>query len=217
MNKTEIFKSIGVKYETDKVSHHGYHFQYPTFLSEFRDEEFNLLELGYLHGNSHSMWLEYFPKAKIFSADICSNPVNENHVVLQCDQSNREDIKKIANEIKCAKVIIDDATHQPSHQAETFHYLFTNLLSYGGVYIIEDVECNYWNPEIYNDIYRIGVLNCIDYTKSFIDQINSEFSGKKNTYQISSITYAQNCIIIKKQTEEEISFFNRSYRFFNCL
>ena len=45
--------------------------------------------------------------------------------------------------------------------------------------------------------------------------INAEFSGKKNYLKISSITYGQNCIIIKKQTEEESNYFNREYRFKN--
>jgi len=213
MNSEEIlFKNLGVKYYADKVNHHGYHFYYPKFLSEYKDEQFNLLEIGYQHGNSYYLWQEYFPKAKIFSADLNPIKVDQSHILLKCDQNKIEDLQYLVNEVKTAKIIIDDGTHQPTHQAQTFHYLFQNLLSFGGVYIIEDIECNYWNPDAEIWGYKIGTLNCIDYTKKFIDQINEEFSGIKNKYHISSVTYGQNCVIIKKQTEEELNYFNRQYR-----
>lgn len=212
MNDINLFKELGYKYETDKISHHGYHFIYPTFLSSYKNEEFNLLEIGYSVGGSHNIWKEYFPNAKIFSADIDPHP-NNNHSVYKCDQSNPLDLLNIINDIKTAKIIVDDGSHHPLHQMESFHILFQNLLCNGGTYIIEDIECNYWKCDSNISKYKIGTSNCIDFTKKFIDQINQEFSGVKNKYMISSVTYSQNCIIIKKQTDEEINFFNRSYRY----
>jgi hypothetical protein len=211
------FKNLGIKHGTDKVGQHRYNFFYPRYLEPFRGDEFNMLEIGYQEGYSFRMWQEYFPKANIFAMDINTEGRFENHIVFKGDQSNINDLTRISNEIGSAKFIIDDGSHHPIHQIETFNFLFKNLLEPGGVYIIEDIECNYWNEESSIYGYRIGVFNAIDYTKNLIDYVNSEFSKKENKLKISSITYAQNCIIITKQSKEEEIYFNRSYRFSNCL
>lgn len=224
------FKNLGIKHGTDKVNPHGYNFFYPKYLEPFRGDKFNMLEIGYQKGYSFRMWQEYFPKANIFAMDIDIGlsppypPGNaglfcrfENHILFKGDQSNINDLNRVSSAIGSAKFIIDDGSHQPTHQIETFNFLFKNLLEPGGVYIIEDIECNYWDEESSIYGYRIGVFNAIDYTKKLIDYVNSEFSRKENKLKISSITYAQNCIIITKQTEEEENYFNRNYRFSHYL
>jgi hypothetical protein len=47
--------------------------------------------------------------------------------------------------------------------------------------------------------------------------INSEFTGVRNHLNISSILFGQNCIIITKRTQEQIDYFNREYRFNECV
>lgn len=207
------FQQLGYKHGTDKVTHHGYHYFYPKYLDELRKDEFNMLEIGYQFGNSCRVWEEYFPKAKIFAMDINVEGRFNNHTVFKGDQSNVDDLNKIANEVGSARFIIDDGSHHPIHQIDTFNVLFKNLLEPGGIYIIEDIECNYWRED--SDIYgyKIGVFNAIDYTKKLVEHVNAEFSAKQNKLEISSITYGQNCIIITKQTEEEKNYFNRGYRF----
>ena len=207
------FLDLALKHGTDKVRNHGYHFFYPRFLEPLRDEKFTMLEIGYLDGASARMWEEYFPHAEIFCMDINTSGVFGRHEVLEGDQGDPDDLEKIAERIGSARLIIDDGSHHPIHQYENFNYFFRNLLEPGGVYIIEDVECNYWHPEssVYN--YRIGHYNAIDITTKLIDRINAEFSGKKNDIEVSSLTYGQNCIIITKQNAEERAFFERDYRF----
>lgn len=202
-----------MKHRTDKITQHGYHYSYPKHLDAFRNEEFNMLEIGYADGNSFRTWIEYFPKARIFAMDINIEGQFDNHIVFKGDQSNSDDLNTVASKIGQAKLIIDDGSHHPMHQIETFNNLFRNLLEPGGVYIIEDIECNYWREESIIYDYRIGLFNAVDYTKKFIDEINSEFTRKENKLGISSISYSQNCIIITKQTEEEKKYFNRGYRF----
>jgi len=46
-----------------------------------------------------------------------------------------------------AKLVLDDGSDYPIHRFETFNILFRNLLEPVGVYIIEDVECNYWKSD----------------------------------------------------------------------
>ena len=64
------FYNLSVEFGTDKVLHHGYHFYYPKHLERLRDEEFNMLEIGYQDGHSCRMWERYFPKANVFAMDI---------------------------------------------------------------------------------------------------------------------------------------------------
>lgn len=207
------FLELSLKHGTDKVGHHGYHFFYPRYLDSLRDQTFTMLEIGYFRGESARMWEEYFPHAEIFAVDIESSGKHERHEVIQADQSDPEDLKRIADRLGSARFIIDDGSHQPTHQFETFNFLFRHLLEPGGIYIIEDVECNYWNPESSVYGYRIGFFNAIEATTRLIDQVNAEFSGRTNDMEISTITYGQNCIIITKQTPEERDYFSRPYRF----
>jgi hypothetical protein len=210
----ENFYDIAKKYGTDKVTHHGYHLYYPLYLDPLRQEKFKMLEIGFEIGRSAKMWCEYFPFSEIYCMDInIMDNIIDGCTIIKGDQGNRDDLKKVVDLVKNAKFIIDDGSHYPVHQIDTFEYLFTNLLEPGGIYIIEDIETNYWakDADVYG--YIIGYFNSIDYSTKYINQINGEFSGIKNNLKISSITYAQNCIIIKKQTDKEIEYFNRPYRY----
>lgn len=199
---------------TDKVTHHGYHFFYPFFLDKIRHEKFKMLEIGYGIGESMKMWTEYFPNSIFFCMDIdIENIYNERCRVIKADQSSKDDLQKVVNLIKTAKLIVDDGSHNPKHQYDTFMYLFDNLLEDGGIYIIEDIETNYWNPDAFLYGYKIGNFNLMKNISVCQDMINNEFSKVKNTLKISTITYGQNCIIITKQTKEEQAYFDRNYRF----
>lgn len=206
----ELCKETG----TDKVGHHGYHYYYPTFLETLRNDSFNLLEIGYGEGKSMKMWSEYFPKCDIYCADVnVELVINDRSKVLKVDQSDPEDLKKLVEQIRTAKLIIDDGSHNPKHQFDSFKYLFNYLLEPGGIYIIEDIETSYWNSNAILYGYKIGEFNLMKKITECHDMINHEFSGKENELKISSISYGQNCIIIKKRTEEEDHYFNRKYRF----
>ena len=206
------FYDLAAECGTDKVLHHGYHFFYPRFLEGMREDRFRMLEIGYGDGASAHFWEKYFPNADIFVMDIGVSGLHSRHEVFLGDQSNPVDLSSISGRVGTARFIIDDGSHQPSHQYNTFEFLFENLLEPGGVYIIEDVECNYWRSDAQVYGYTIGNFNAIRKSTDLIDVINSEFSGVENRLHIGSVTYGQNCIIITKQTQEEISYFNRSYR-----
>ena len=211
------FYEIGLNQpdKTDKVSHHRYDRFYPLFLESLRDQEFNMLEIGVGSGGSLRLWEEYFPKASIHGADVDYNyfeESSERFTLHKFDQSNPNDLKEIVNTLPKCKFIIDDGSHHPHHQFTTFIELFKNLLEPEGVYIIEDIECNYWHPDSTIYGYEIGHFNILSYFKNTLDQINTEFSGKKNYLNISTVTFAHNCIIITKQIPEETEISNRPYR-----
>lgn len=207
------FYELGKKYDTDKVTHHGYQFFYPRYLEPLRDRAFKMLEIGYGTGASARMWEEYFPKAEVFVMDISAIGKDGRHHVIPGDQGNIADLRRVAEAVGSARLVVDDGSHHPFHQFETFNFFFRNLVEPGGTYIIEDVECNYWNPEATTYGYRIGFFNAVEASTKLIDMINSEFSGKRNDLEISSIAYGQNCIVVTKQTDDEKRYFDRDYRF----
>ena len=67
----ELFKRLGNKHGTDKISTHNYHYLYGANIGQFRDMEINFLEIGLGcggngAGKSLSLWKEFMPKANIY-------------------------------------------------------------------------------------------------------------------------------------------------------
>lgn len=203
-NSKEIsnrFREIGLKYECDKVSRHEYYKIYPSIFEKFLDEKINLFEIGICTGKSLKVWNEFAPNCKVYGMDIGLELINDDVKIIKGDQSNINDLQMILQEVPACDIIIDDGSHNPEHQVKTFHFLFKNLLKDGGVYVIEDIECNYWDPlsSLYG--YEVGYLNIVDYFTKFNHQLNSKYNSLNNELNIEKITYAPNCIIIEKKKQ----------------
>lgn len=220
---------------TDKITHHGYYRFYPRFLEHYRNiSNCAILEIGVENEFSIKLWLDYFPQAFIYGIDINLENDGERFKIMKADQSSLTQLQKVKRQIdKDLFFIIDDGSHIPQHQILTFNYFFPLLMT-GGTYIIEDIETSYWSRGgLYGYKTNYGYHNSksvVEFFKFLIDDINTEFLKpihKKTQSQIvdkfvskltrswiSSITFAQNCIIILKKTEEEKMLFdNRKYRF----
>jgi hypothetical protein len=215
---------LGIKYDTDKVTHHEYHNIYTFFLKQFYDSSGSMLEIGICKGNSLNVWLELFPNAYIYGMDIDTQYSGERHNVLQGDQSNIEHLSSVNSIISSDNrglfFINDDGSHIPEHQLLTFNTLFPSLQE-GGIYIIEDIETSYWTKNgLYGYETRYGYKHpdsIIEIFKEVADSVNAEFAGNRPSRvmhhnMISSITFSRNCIIIVKQTRPE-----RPYRYWYQL
>jgi hypothetical protein len=189
-----------------------------SFRTRINGNNIKLFEIGCgAEFASFNMWKEYFPKGQIFCMDINEEIETDRGVVYRGDQTNIEDLQRMVNLIGECEIIIDDGSHIPQHQIDTFNFLFENMLKNGGVYIIEDIECNYWNPKTYLYGYEVGSSNIVDHLQSLPHRINSEFSNFKNHKLISSVTFFKNCIILTKMTSEEIEENKGEYRFKEML
>lgn len=194
-----------------------------------------MMEIGVAGFNSIDMWKIYFPQAKIYGIDINSKYSDERLHIFKCDQSNKEQLKLVLKQMntKC-DFINDDGSHIPEHQLLTFDIFFNELLEDGGVYIIEDIETSYWKRNGlygYSTEYGYGHPNSIiEKFKHVIDFLNAKFLSQEDKQAllnkvnflslstlscISSITIAQNCIIIKKKHQYEYKYSNGPYRFSN--
>jgi hypothetical protein len=55
--------------------------------------------------------------------------------------------------------------------AGTFKFLFTNGLADGGVYIVEDIHCDYWTS------HRDSRMSFVNFTKWLIDAMHAHYHG----------------------------------------
>lgn len=222
------FQTIGTKVNTDKIYHHGYHRFYS---DNIKRNITKLLEIGIEKGHSVNLWLEYCPDATIYGLDINTEFINGRVQIYKGDQSNTNDlhnlIEKTGNNID---VILDDGSHIPEHQILTFAILFPYVTP-GGIYIIEDIETSYWKQNgLYGYETKYGQhheKNIINIFSSILHVLNREFMNTQELEKvmsdlpfgvdivdsISSITFCQNCIIIKKKQPYEYKYVNRPYRF----
>jgi hypothetical protein len=232
-----MFKN-GIKYKTDKVTHHGYHRFYDYFLIPIKNHKMNILEVGVDDLRSLKMWLDFFPNANIYGVDINKKDFTYSRgSIFKADQSKKKDLEKVVKKTGKCKFIIDDGSHVPQHQLLTFNYLFNECLEFGGIYIIEDIETSYWKHSTLYDYpidagYLDNNFNIVQIFKNIVDIVNREFLTEENKNflkeynkidfnnlkYISMITFAGNCIIIKKMTEKEYQLYGtRKYRFLDKL
>lgn len=231
-NMNKIDDNINVMFQygtfnnTDKVVHHEYHKYYDSILQPFHNSYGGMVEIGIGEGPSLPMWMSIFKNAHIYGIDKeikeISNVSNKDkHTILQADQSNTNDLKKIKSMLMDKNIffINDDGSHIPEHQLLSFNILFPILVE-GGIYIIEDIETSYWVKGACYDYkteygYKHG-KSIIEIFKDSIDIINREFVADKTQLSnqishynyIESVSFGRNCIIIKKKYNA-----NREYRF----
>jgi hypothetical protein len=227
-------EKIGKKYKnTDKLSLHGYHRFYDYVLRDWRDKTFTMLEIGVEGGSSLDMWKEYFPHAFLYGIDMNHFFCDDRVCIFHCDQSKPDDLQKAMERIgKRCPIILDDGSHIPEHQILTFDTFFTNLLEEGGIYIIEDIETSYWKRNgLYGYKTEYGYLHpksCVEYFKHMVDFINKHFCNEEDKAKIretlgvlrletlnaiSSITFGDNCIIIRKKLPYEYEYSKGRYQF----
>lgn len=174
LNIIDQVRSTGVC-DTDKGSLHTYTGMYEDILSQYKDKECTLLEIGIQTGGSALLWSKYLPNAIFSFSDI--NPVNAG--VLDMIDSNRflfylgdaySDL--VLNSIRNDRpdgfdVVIDDGPHTLQSQIE-FIRKYLPLVKKGGYLIIEDVQDISWCDFLRNEVpleYRENID--ISDTRSF--------------------------------------------------
>ena len=219
MTSYDEFKTL--MRQSDKGWHHGYHRFYYPILKEFESKPIRFLEIGVDEGQSMKIWETFFKNPNHIYGIGYKNYqtkdveyVNDHMTLYRGDQSSNEFLH---NMISLSKgdfdVIIDDGSHVPSHIITSFNALW-NTIKPGGYYIIEDVETSYWSKD--SSIYGYSFKNetsVVDYFKNMVDEVNHEFIKGKTSSSIGSISFMYNMIIIRKVSEEDKPYINRSYRF----
>jgi hypothetical protein len=226
MNNTLFSEFEQCNEKSDKTLHHGYQRFYPYFLEPLRQiQNMKMLELGYDDGYSIGIWQKYFDNPRIDSIDIINDPKDErlaNFFQVNQDKNTELDLF-VQNNKENYKFIIDDASHIPSHQWNTFLRFF-DILEEGGVYIIEDTETNFWgrawqygygfDSRIFSIYQKIEIINefiSAEFIEENLQQKHHLTDLEVKCYeQIELMTLGQNCMIFVKKSDK----FKEYYRDF---
>ena len=178
------------EFNTTKVrdpegTHYATH--YSKFFDSLTGSPIKILEIGVKEGESLKLWKKYFhPDSEVFGIEINPEPLKdfkeENISIFYGDKTDTKFLQSVVDEVGSVDIIIDDAGHQMHQQKASFEFLFPNLLSENGIYVIEDLATSYW-PNGYDGAGLKTAGTAIEYVKEMVDTINYRFwKGGRDTY-----------------------------------
>ena len=171
---TDKANNVKNQYQKDSnmIIGHGYSKFYQKYFENFKDKEFNLLEIGTWKGSSCAAFAKYFKNAKIFGIDRNFKFKYKSSRIkfLHCDLRDKNDLNKLEKIIKNKKfkIIIDDGSHVLSHIIKNL-FFFIRYLEKDGYFVVEDFNF----PKIYN------YLNDCKNDELFFDEIIHHINEKK--------------------------------------
>ncbi len=138
---TDLLDTLGVIHATDKSSlRWDYLRHYEEIFRDWRDMEFNLIEIGVGGGNSLHMWRRFFSRATVVGIDIVETARRCGGERIEIEIGSQAD--EVFLNALCDKyppsIVIDDGSHQADHIMASFQLLFPRLAS-GGWYVVEDL------------------------------------------------------------------------------
>jgi len=142
---------------------------YDRHFADYRELPINILEIGVLKGGSMRLWEKYFPKANIYGIDIdeeCQQYESDRTKIFIGDQGDVSFLRNIKAKIPKIDIIIDDGSHRAKDQKITFEEMYYHLKT-PGVYLVEDIELNYWKNKDLN-----SPDNFMTHMKNKIDELN---------------------------------------------
>jgi hypothetical protein len=143
---------------TDKGSAHTYTGMYEGILSQYKNKDCTLLEIGVQSGGSALLWSRYLPNAKFSFADIDQvNPLVLDMIGDKCIFHLGDAYSDYgSNAIKSARpdgfdVIIDDGPHTLQSMIECIRR-YLPIVKKEGYLIIEDVQNISWCDVLKNEV-----------------------------------------------------------------
>ena len=152
-------------------SANGYGYIYSLIFEEYRHTATHVCEIGVHEGSSLRASSAFFKSAEIHGLDIADMTQHETdaiktHIVDQSSEIEligfRESMKRKGIKFD---IIIDDGSHDVSHQQLTFGLLF-ELEKPGGLYVLEDLGSSFFNEGA--NLY--GYVQ--DETKAYFNTVN---------------------------------------------
>ena len=194
----------------------GYLFIYDEIFLQWKSRAISLLEIGVDNGGSLEVFLKFFTNIKtIVGIDInekCRNiEFKDNRIKVLIGDStkkySKDNIKDISTQFD---IVIDDGSHFSSDIIKNFINL-VELVSHGGIYIIEDLCCSYWKS------YGGGLSNKMsanNFFKKLIDIINYQHWDEK--ISIKDLLKEYDLINICDKTLDKLNFI-QGISFYNSI
>lgn len=168
MTLTEIANIHGTDKGCKDGQGHNYCRVYERYFESFRQEAFNLLEIGVAEGKSIRMWLDYFPNAQIVGMEGGGDPPTIHSRYRHVLGDARYPI--LWQELPEFRVVVDDASHLCEQIKATFEIGWPRVKR-GGLWIVEDLHCAY-SPD-----YDLGRPTALDWVRGLIDLMNDQGKG----------------------------------------
>ena len=119
----------------DKGTLHSYIDVYDREMTRRSDSD--VLEIGVWQGHSLAMWAEYFQGSRVVGVDIDLSRLRYEVDARECDATSAQALTATLGD-STFDYIVDDGSHLPSHQAQSFRLLWDRVKP-GGKYFIEDI------------------------------------------------------------------------------
>jgi hypothetical protein len=162
---------------------HHYFEIYEQWFSSLRGRAgLKFLEIGVARGGSLRMWRQYFhPEATIVGLDIDSgckaHEDSENKIFVEIgDQTDVSFLDGVIEKWGPFDVIVDDGGHTTAQQIVSFNHLYANGLSNPGIYLVEDLQTNYW-PE-----FQDADQTFVDFAKDLADRLNEGYLEARSVH-----------------------------------
>jgi cephalosporin hydroxylase len=169
-------------------------------LSNLKNRDAVLLELGVAAGESLKYWCDYLPKARIVGIDIQPVQIDDPTGRIRFYTGEQQD-RAMLDKIAAAEapegfdVIIDDASHMGQFTRISFWHLFKNHLKPGGLYFIEDWGVAYWPTNYYDG--KKYVPKPVDFSRveKFLDWVGKISFVHKNAFlrRVARYLYRKGC------------------------
>ena len=179
----------------------------------------NILEIGIggykdpaVGGNSLRMWKDYFPNSTIHGLDLYDKSAlaQERIRIHKGNQTDRDCLLEIYNEMGSLDIVIDDGSHFSEHVIFTFNVLFP-LLDENGLYVIEDTQTSYWKFAGGDCENLRNPSTLMNFFKDLADGINYQEIPRQN-YQptpmdrtVVAVHFYHNLIFVEKGRNAERS------------
>ena len=222
------FTTLLIESESDKYHRHHYERYYETWLEPFRSKvNLSILEIGAQSGHSLQLWDSYFEQPNLIMGLAYGKNTTkglEDRVsgtkavkIYWGDQSKTETMDYLKS-IGPWDIVVDDGSHVPQHVIISLFSLW-NSVKPGGLYIIEDLETNYWprGRSIYGyTLNNTGIgANAEFSTVSKLEQIQQvlvrhQIGAKKLSVMpgdndICSAEWGMNLVMLRKCEDEKSS------------
>jgi ssDNA-binding Zn-finger/Zn-ribbon topoisomerase 1 len=165
-------------YGTDKWEF--YLTEYERIFSPYRNQPVTMLEIGIQNGGSLEIWSKFFSNGKKFvgcdiNPDCNKIAYQDKRISLVIGDANTDETEErlVGLSQDGFDIIIDDGSHTSNDIVQSFCRYF-KYLNYGGVFIIEDLHCSYWQSFEGGLFYP---FSSIAFFKSIVDVINHEHWG----------------------------------------
>lgn len=197
MKKLVSFEAF-IKSPEPCFKHTTYFDVYDVLFQKYQNKNITFVEVGVLNGGSLFMWRNFFGKnARIIGIDLNPNAKKwekEGFEIFIGNQADPDFWKRFKSQVPSIDILLDDGGHTYIQQIVTTESVL-DMIKDGGMLVIEDTHTSYTKG------YGNKSHNFIQYSKFWIDKINSRFGGfekKQTDFRVWSIEIFESIVVFKR-------------------